>query len=351
MVLNRSESATLSIGYLDAYPEGFELDITATTSVAYHDLGREGDDSGPDVFGRHWPMVGERRDSLPPELLRVGVEFADGRKATNVSGHDSPMEGPVMWSLTGSARGGGGESYFRQGYWISPLPPPGPVIFACEWPAVGVPLVRYEVDAQVILDAADRARALFPSGPRVPRHGQEWRLGSGDDIAWISSGTSASTSITAAIPPNFASYCTLELPQTGYDELAAHDQAVLDLLTDQTEEQPWWLGYLDTGASDVVFPYAPRTTAYYGWDYLLVEAGPEQASSWRQANPFKGALPDLMFPADRSWLLSTMWDDDWTSIGGSEQLVRSFLNDPDLGPRTRRVNPGEDATPPGHESR
>jgi hypothetical protein len=60
-------------------------------------------------------------------------------------------------------------------------------------------------------------------------------------------------------------------------------------------------------------PYAPRTTAYYGYDYLLVEAGPEQASSWREADPFKGALPDLMFPADRSWLLSTMWDDDWTS--------------------------------------
>ena len=35
-----------------------------------------------------------------------------------------------------------------------------------------------------------------------------------------------------------------------------------------------------------------------------------------------------MFPKDRSWLVSTLWDDDWTSIGGSDQLVNSFLEHP-----------------------
>ena len=30
----------------------------------------------------------------------------------------------------------------------------------------------------------------------------------------------------------------------------------------------------------------------------------------------QGALPDLMFPADRSWLVSTLWDDDRTCVGG-----------------------------------
>jgi hypothetical protein len=32
-------------------------------------------------------------------------------------------------------------------------------------------------------------------------------------------------------------------------------------------------------------------------------------------------LPNLMFPADRSWLVSTLWDDDWTCVGGPAELV------------------------------
>jgi hypothetical protein len=349
VVLSRSETATLSIAYLDAYPQGFELEIDARTTVAYDDFTREGD-SGPDVFGRHWPMVGERRDSLPAQLLRVGVQFADGRRATNIAGHDRPVQGPVMWPLSGGGHGRAGESSFHGGYWISPLPPPGPVTVVCEWPAVGIPTVRHDVDAQGILDGAQRAEAIFPDDQHVLKGGQDWSLGADADVAWINNGTSAGTAITTAIPPIFASYCTLLLPRNRNADQAAHDQAVIELLTEQTHGQPWWLGYLDTGASDVVFPYAPRTTVYYGYGYVLVQAGPQQASSWREAD-FKGALPELMFPQDRSWLVSTMWDDGWTSIGGSEQLVASFLQHPVLGPKTRRIALDDDATPPGRELR
>jgi hypothetical protein len=78
---------------------------------------------------------------------------------------------------------------------------------------------------------------------------------------------------------------------------------------------------------------------------VLIEAGPQQAAGWRDEG-FNWTLPDLMFPADRSWLVSTMWDDRWTSIGGSEQLVNGFLSDATLGPRARRVALGQDSTPP-----
>lgn len=348
LVLSRSERATLSIGYLDAYPEGFELEIEASTSVGWSNLRREGDDSGPDVFGRHWPIVGERSDRLPPQLLRVGVKFADGRAATNIGGHDRPVEGPVMWPLSGGGSGGVGGSSFHQGYWISPLPPSGPLTVVCEWPVVGIPFVCHEIDAQLVLDGAERARTMFPSGNAVVRDDREWRLGTDAAVTWINDGTSPSTAITSAIPPIFASYCTLLLPHSGDDELAAHERAVIELLSEQTNEQSWWLGYLDTGASDVVFPYAPRTKVYYGYGYVLVEASPREATTWRDAG-FNGALPDLMFPKDRSWLVSTMWDDDWTSIGGSEQLVSSFLAHPVLGPRAKRVAVGDNAIPPGHE--
>jgi hypothetical protein len=63
----------------------------------------------------------------------------------------------------------------------------------------------------------------------------------------------------------------------------------------------------------------------------------------------KDVLPDLMFLADRSWLFSTLWDDDWTCIGGTRELIDAFLNHPALRYRVREVKSVvEDATPPGH---
>jgi hypothetical protein len=53
-----------------------------------------------------------------------------------------------------------------------------------------------------------------------------------------------------------------------------------------------------------------------------------------------------MFPADRSWLVSTLWDDDWTCVGGSEELVADLLATPGL--TARRVTTDEDCLPPGH---
>jgi hypothetical protein len=341
LVLGRSQSATVSIAYIDAYPDGFELEISARTTVPYHDLRREGDAHGPDVFGSRWPMAGERRDELPPQLLRVGVEFSDGRTAMNIAGHDRPVNGPVIWHLSGGGGGNRRESRFHQGYWISPLPPLGVLTVACEWPALGIPLLRNELDAQLILSAADRARALFPEGHHVLRDGREWRLGTDADIAFITAGANAETPVGDMINAIYPSYCTVELPQSNDDaELVAHEQAVIQLLTEQTDQQPWWLGYLDTGASDVVFPFAPRATPFYGHRYVLVEAGAQQAATWREKG-WSWALPELMFPADRSWLTSTGWDDSWTSIGGSEQLINSFLAHPILGPRATRAGLNE----------
>jgi hypothetical protein len=346
LLLARSELAAVYVDYVDAYREGFELEIRASTSAAYDELGREGD-VGTDVFGRHWPMVGERRDVLPPQLLRIGVQFADGRTATNIGGHDRPVDGPLMGDLRGGGRGSGEDSRFHQGYWVSPLPPPGPVGVVCEWPAVGIPVARLEIDAQLILDAAVKARAMFGDGSHVLTDGRAWRLATdnGHRCGVDQRRDVGEHDDHVRDPPAFASYCTLELPKTkDRAESTRHEQAVIELLTKQTPRQPWWLGYLDTGASDVVFPCAPRTTVYYGYGYVLVEAGPPQATGWRDEG-FSWTLPELMFPANRSWLASTMWDDGWTSIGGSQQLVEGFLSDTTLGPRGRRVALGQASTP------
>lgn len=125
------------------------------------------------------------------------------------------------------------------------------------------------------------------------------------------------------------------------------------LLRRQSPDQQWWIGYLDTGCADVVFPDAPRVTLYANWPYVLVQAGPEQAADWRSGDSWSSRstrLPDLIFPVDRSWLVSTMWDDDWTCVGGPVALLDGFLNHPDLRARAQRVRVDEDSTPPGHKA-
>jgi hypothetical protein len=190
-------------------------------------------------------------------------------------------------------------------------------------------------------------------GERRSKNGREWRIGTNAEIAWIRENTESGVRVTCAIPPVFEAYATLELAGSGKGEILdyvvskTHDMSVLATLEEHTTSQPWWLGYLETGSSGVVFDDAPRVELHH-WPYVLVEAGPEQARDWRGEDE-KGYLPDVIFPTDRSWLFSTLWDDDWSYIGGSKALVHAFLANPELGARTHEVDPSmEDATPPGH---
>ena len=190
--------------------------------------------------------------------------------------------------------------------------------------------------------------------PRSPvtrvKDGRAWRIGTDADVAWIVDGTSPGLTITSAIPPVFDAYATIGRPDNDSDQ-EEHNQAMLALLGEESAGQRWWLGYLDTGINDIVFPDAPMVTMYAQWRYVLAEAGPGQAADWRadDSGPFSAeTLPDLMFPVDRSWLFSTLWDDDWTCVGGSASLVGKLLPHPRL--EARPVELGQDATPPGHQA-
>jgi hypothetical protein len=190
---------------------------------------------------------------------------------------------------------------------------------------------------------------MSADGRSVVRDGAEWQLGDRSDIAWIDAGTTTDCTIQSSMPLVFDAYATVVIADDKV-ERERQDRVIVEILSESARGQPWWLGYLDTGGSDVVFPEAPRVFMYAEWGYVLVEAGPDQAASWRDSGWGHRRLPDLIFPSDRSWLVSTLWDDDWTCVGGPAPFVDRFIRHPILQSYTRAVSPGEDATPPGHDS-
>ena len=213
---------------------------------------------------------------------------------------------------------------------------------AGDWDPAAVPAALPGVDDR----AAGRGR-----GGEAWKEGRSWRIGGDEDVRWITANTSFGLTIASAIPPVFEAYATVVVPDV--DDQVAADDALLALLRAQSAAQPWWLGYLETGGSDVVFPDAPRVWLYAEWDFVMVEAGPDEAATWRtyqDSLPWHGALPELMFPLDRSWLVSTLWDDDWRCVGGPTSLVEGLLAHPLID--SRLVSPSDDdATPPGHHAR
>jgi hypothetical protein len=164
LVLAQTEKVAVCVTRLSAYPTGFEFEIVTMSADDQADL-------DPLMF-HHQHLL--HTEELPPELLRFGVQFPDGSRATNTAGfyHErTPPQGPVMHA----GGGGGGSGSWRQSQWIWPLPARGTVTLVCEWPAMDIPVSRTDLDAQLILDAAARAQVIFSDEhlPEPPTHDEE----------------------------------------------------------------------------------------------------------------------------------------------------------------------------------
>jgi hypothetical protein len=178
------------------------------------------------------------------------------------------------------------------------------------------------------------------------KDGRAWRIGTEDEVAWINDGVTGGLTITAAVPSTFPAYATLTFPLGLELNRDAHrlaedrfDDALLRELSAHMNPQPWWLGFLETGASDVVLDDTPRVRVY-GWNYVLVQAGRHEARTWRNGEGrWFTALPELMFPTDHSWLVSSLWDDAWACVGGSADLISALLIEPELRAGGERTDP------------
>jgi hypothetical protein len=148
LVLARSDDVVIAVPAVQAYPTGLNL------ALAVRVRQRPGS-RGPQPLMTY--------DPTSDHFVRLGVEFSDGRKATNLQRPRSPRAGePPAGPLLTPRGSSGSEGAWDAYYWLWPLPTPGRLLIVAEWPAHRLSETRAEVDADPILEAAALAVTLWP---------------------------------------------------------------------------------------------------------------------------------------------------------------------------------------------
>ncbi len=140
----RSAQTAIAITSMSAYSNGFEIFVTRLIR--------------PDVPGFDKdPVPGAPRGMLAErQSFQISLQLSDGRMVTSGRHYgDAEPTGPILRS-----RGGGGTSHhLLSRWWAWPLPPSGPLEFICQ---LGTGETRVGIDAQLILDAAQRSVRVWP---------------------------------------------------------------------------------------------------------------------------------------------------------------------------------------------
>jgi hypothetical protein len=162
VLLGRTGDAAVGITQVEAFSTGFRFNLAVRLRRA-----------GPEhVRGGLYMLVSShvRPDVQIPveDRLLLGLEYSDGRRASTLQDMHrfhrdaAPDDEQLVLAQQG---GGGGDLSVDQGYWVSPLPPEGPVTIVLAWPAFGMPESRTVVDSAAIRAAGERSQLLWPPQP------------------------------------------------------------------------------------------------------------------------------------------------------------------------------------------
>jgi len=152
LLLARTDDIAVAVTAVWAYRDGFEFWLKARF--------RQGDALAEGPY-----------DPVDDSSLHVGVQFADGRKAVNAGTVPSQAGSEAEGLILRPYSFGGGHFHTDRSYWVWPLPPAGPVTFACRWAARGIAESRIEVDGQLIRDTAEHSIQLWPAADNQPPDG------------------------------------------------------------------------------------------------------------------------------------------------------------------------------------
>jgi hypothetical protein len=161
-LLGRTEDAAVGITQLEAFSTGFRFNVAVRVRRLPAKLAHGGLFMLISGHGRHGAEV-------PPEdRLLLGVEYANGDRASSLEDMRFPGDGTDddgRRLILSHQSGGGDDLTVDQSYWVSPLPPEGPVTFVLSWSGFGMPESRTEVDGALIRAAAARSVRLWPEQP------------------------------------------------------------------------------------------------------------------------------------------------------------------------------------------
>jgi hypothetical protein len=147
LLVARTDTAAVLVDNLLAYSTGFDFDLAVRRRPGH-------------------PHRHHHREDLWDHELRLEVRFADGRAADNDPRRwprpagDQVPNSPLLYQSSSGPDGGH--------VWLWGLPPPGPLVFACEWPAQQLPPSQAVLDAGLVLAAAAQAQILWPGQASSP---------------------------------------------------------------------------------------------------------------------------------------------------------------------------------------
>jgi hypothetical protein len=156
-VIARGDDVAVVLTHAKVYSTGINFDFLARRSQASDD-----DALYEQVNGHHHRGT--------PQLL-IGVEYADGRRVTNLPGrselhrHSEEDTSPVLWP----GGGGGGSQSVEIAYWLWPRPATGALTVVCAWPALGIAETRTVISAEAIATAGAQNVELWQWEPPADR--------------------------------------------------------------------------------------------------------------------------------------------------------------------------------------
>jgi hypothetical protein len=179
VLLGRTDDAAVGITQMEAFSTGFRFTLAVRLRRARPELGP----SGLFALINTHP---HRGIEIPlPKRLLLGIEYSNGHRASTLRdmltmGPGAEVAGQELMLV--QQGGGGAELSVDQRYWVSPLPPDGPMTFVLAWPGFGLPEARTVVDSAAIRAAAERSQVLWPpqpvgehpEAPPVPRPSSGW---------------------------------------------------------------------------------------------------------------------------------------------------------------------------------
>jgi len=149
VLLARTDDAAIALLGLQVYSSGVSFTLTIRARVWSHDDGR----------GLHEMVFAHGRGA---SALLLGVEFADGRRGSNLHRFGAPDGSDIVFHPGG---GNGHDRTVDQEWWLSPLPPEGPVRLVLSCAPLGIEETTTEVDGVAISRAALEVVTLWPWEP------------------------------------------------------------------------------------------------------------------------------------------------------------------------------------------